>query len=201
MAARADPSRPPRAGARGRAAARCGLALIVVAILSAGALFLSGYTLGTQRSLTPGTPPDQQQLFAPYWEAYDKIAVVLRRRRSAPSRWSKARSRACSRPLDDPFSSYMTSEEYQASLSGISGEFEGIGAEMASVDSGGQAVHAAGTGVPARGRARSSATHRREQAGPAGRRRHQRRRRRRRWPGMSIDDVVDEGPRRRGSAR
>ncbi len=37
--------------------------------------------------------------------------------------------------LGDPFSSYMTSEEYQASLSGISGEFEGIGAEMASVDS------------------------------------------------------------------
>ena len=26
-----------------------------IAILSAGALFLSGYTLGTQRSLTPGT--------------------------------------------------------------------------------------------------------------------------------------------------
>ena len=33
--------------------------------------------------------------------------------------------------LGDPYSSYLTSEEYQQSLQGISGQFEGIGAEMA----------------------------------------------------------------------
>ncbi len=34
--------------------------------------------------------------------------------------------------LDDPFSAYMTSDEYRASLQTISGQFEGIGAELAS---------------------------------------------------------------------
>ncbi len=33
--------------------------------------------------------------------------------------------------LGDPFSAYMTEEEYRASLSGLSGEFEGVGIEMA----------------------------------------------------------------------
>ena len=33
--------------------------------------------------------------------------------------------------LEDPYSSYLTSDEYHASLQGISGEFEGIGAEIA----------------------------------------------------------------------
>ena len=33
--------------------------------------------------------------------------------------------------LGDPYSSYLTSEEYEQSLQGISGQFEGIGAEMA----------------------------------------------------------------------
>ena len=30
--------------------------------------------------------------------------------------------------LEDPYSSYLTSDEYRESLQGISGEFEGIGA-------------------------------------------------------------------------
>ena len=34
--------------------------------------------------------------------------------------------------LGDPFSSYLTSDEYRQSLQGISGQFEGIGAEIAS---------------------------------------------------------------------
>ena len=33
--------------------------------------------------------------------------------------------------LGDPYSSYLTSEEYRDSLQGISGQFEGIGAEIA----------------------------------------------------------------------
>ena len=34
--------------------------------------------------------------------------------------------------LGDPYSSYLTSDEYKASLQGINGQFEGIGAEIAS---------------------------------------------------------------------
>ena len=40
--------------------------------------------------------------------------------------------------LGDPYSSYLTSEEYRDSLQGISGEFEGIGAEIATEDAAGE---------------------------------------------------------------
>ena len=33
--------------------------------------------------------------------------------------------------LEDPYSAYLTSDQYQSSLQGISGEFEGVGAEIA----------------------------------------------------------------------
>ena len=43
---------------------------------------------------------------------------------------SRARSRGWSGALGDPFSSYLTAQEYRASLQGISGQFEGVGAEI-----------------------------------------------------------------------
>ena len=33
--------------------------------------------------------------------------------------------------LEDPYSSYLTSDQYRSNLQGISGQFEGIGAEIA----------------------------------------------------------------------
>ena len=48
--------------------------------------------------------------------------------------------------LDDPYSSYMTSQEYRDSLSGISGEFEGIGATMAALDDRGTQTAPLGAG-------------------------------------------------------
>jgi carboxyl-terminal processing protease len=107
-----------------------------VAVISAGALLLSGYTLGTQRSLTPGTSAENEQLFAPYWEAYNKIAASYVGD-FTPKQLVEGSIKGMFQALDDPFSGYMTSEEYKASISGISGQFEGIGAEMAAVDSSG----------------------------------------------------------------
>jgi len=109
------------------------VALFVVAVISAGALFFSGYTLGTQRSLTPGTPADQETLFAPFWEAYNKITADYVGPFS-PKALVEGSIKGMFAALNDPFSFYMTSEEYTASLSGVSGQFVGIGAEMAAVD-------------------------------------------------------------------
>jgi carboxyl-terminal processing protease len=39
--------------------------------------------------------------------------------------------------LGDPFSGYMTEDEYRGSLSNLSGEFEGIGAELATLEADG----------------------------------------------------------------
>ena len=40
--------------------------------------------------------------------------------------------------LDDPYSQYLTSQEFKDSLRGISGEFEGIGAEIGTRTTGGK---------------------------------------------------------------
>ena len=39
--------------------------------------------------------------------------------------------------LEDPYSTYLTSEEFKRSLEGLSGEFEGIGATIGTVDADG----------------------------------------------------------------
>ena len=58
--------------------------------------------------------------------------------------------------LDDPYSLYMTSDEFKASLQGIAGQFEGIGATIGTVDGAGATVTCAtlGDGLPARDRPR-----------------------------------------------
>jgi carboxyl-terminal processing protease len=101
----------------------------VVAILSGAALFASGFTLGLQQSLSPGTPADEQALFDPFWEAYQAIRAEYVGEYQ-PEELVQGAISGMFRALDDPYSSYMSPEEYRRSLGGISGEFEGIGAQM-----------------------------------------------------------------------
>jgi len=114
------------------------VALFLVAALSGAALFVSGYTLGVQQSFTPGTSAQNQELFEPYWEAWNKVTTqyVGEFDRQALVEGS---IKGMFEALGDPYSAYMTSEEYNASLSNISGEFEGIGAEMNAQDAAGVA--------------------------------------------------------------
>jgi carboxyl-terminal processing protease len=106
------------------------LALFLVAVVGGSALFVSGFALGTQQAVTPGTSAQNQQLFEPFWEAWNKVTsqyVGEYDRKVLVEGAIKGVFEA----LEDPYSGYMTSEEYRASLSGISGEFEGIGAQVA----------------------------------------------------------------------
>jgi carboxyl-terminal processing protease len=105
------------------------VALIVVAILSGSALFASGFTLGLQQALAPGTPVGERNLFDPFWEAYRKITTEYVGQ-VAPKDLVEGAIGGMFDAVHDPYSSYMTSEEYRSSMGGISGEFEGIGAEM-----------------------------------------------------------------------
>jgi carboxyl-terminal processing protease len=41
--------------------------------------------------------------------------------------------------LDDPYSEYLTADQYRQNLQGISGQFEGIGADLATSDTTGSA--------------------------------------------------------------
>jgi carboxyl-terminal processing protease len=102
-----------------------------VAVLAGGALFMSGYTLGRQMALEPGTPPTQADAFDPFWETYDAITKRYAGGEVDRDALIQGAIRGMIEALDDPYSSYLTSQEYRDSLQGISGQFEGIGAEIA----------------------------------------------------------------------
>lgn len=125
------PAVPARSGRRGGVAI---IALSLVAVLAGGTLFLSGWTLGRQTAMTPGTPTDEAQLFQPFWDTYR--AVTDRYAGGAVDRKALVEGalKGMIGALDDPYSMYLTSAEFKQSLQGISGEFEGIGATIGTAD-------------------------------------------------------------------
>jgi carboxyl-terminal processing protease len=112
------------------------LAAALVAIIAGSGLFVSGFALGQLQGSTAGTGESRQELFRPFWDAYNDITqsyvgdiderVLV-----------EGAIKGVFQALGDPFSGYMTSDEYRGSLSNLSGEFEGIGAELATLETDG----------------------------------------------------------------
>ena len=113
------------------------LAIALVAVLAGSALFMSGYTMGRQMALEPGTPPTESDTFEPFWDTYRTITQRYAGGDVDESALVEGAIRGMIEALGDPYSSYLTSQEYRDSLQGISGQFEGIGAEIATEDSDG----------------------------------------------------------------
>ena len=107
------------------------LAVALVAILAGGALFMSGYTMGRQMALEPGTPPTESDTFKPFWDTYRAITQRYAGGDVDEPALIEGAIRGMIDALGDPYSSYLTPEEYRDSLQGIAGQFEGIGAEIA----------------------------------------------------------------------
>jgi carboxyl-terminal processing protease len=106
------------------------LAAALIAVIAGSALFVSGFALGQLQGSTAGTGESRQELFQPFWDAYNDIT------RSYVGELDErvlveGAIKGVFQALGDPFSGYMTSDEYRGSLGHLSGEFEGIGAEMA----------------------------------------------------------------------
>ena len=138
-AASPDPGPPlvpmPTHGRRGSALV---LAVSLIAVMAGAALFLSGWTLGRQTALTPGTPTGEAEAFQPFWDTYraitDRYAGGDVDRRALIEGAIDGMIGA----LDDPYSQYLTSDEFKQTLRDISGEFEGIGATIGTVDAAGK---------------------------------------------------------------
>lgn len=127
------PTPPLRRGRNG--------ALIVagalIAIIAGSALFLSGWTLGRQAASTPGTPVTEAEAWQPFWDTY---AAVTERYAGGPvdrAALVQGAIKGMIAALDDPFSMYLTAEEFKQSLQGISGQFTGIGTTVGTVDANG----------------------------------------------------------------
>ena len=107
------------------------IAVVVVALLAGGALFMSGYSMGRQLAVEPGTPVSEDAAFRPFWDTYHTITERYAGGDVDRDALIQGAIRGMIDSLEDPYSSYLTSDEYRESLQGISGEFEGIGAEIA----------------------------------------------------------------------
>ena len=111
------------------------LALFLVAAIGGAALFISGFMLGRLNGQTPGTSDANQELFRPFWDAYNDVSTRYVGDVD-PHGLVEGAIKGIFEALGDPFSSYLTEEEYRSSLGGLSGEFEGVGIEMTTLENG-----------------------------------------------------------------
>jgi carboxyl-terminal processing protease len=120
-----------------------GLAMALVLFMAGGALFLSGFSLGKREATQPGTPAGDDALFEPFWNTWQ--AIVNRYAGGEVDREALVQGaiRGLFEALDDPYSGYLGPDEFQQTLQGISGEFEGIGAEIGTVDAAGDTADCA----------------------------------------------------------
>jgi carboxyl-terminal processing protease len=113
------------------------IAAALVVVLGGSGLFASGFLLGRESALAPGEADARQALFQPFFDTYNDISTNYVGAQD-PHKLVEGAIKGMFDALGDPFSFYMTQEEYEASLTSISGEFEGIGAQMATQDNAGK---------------------------------------------------------------
>ncbi|MFN8628832.1 MAG: S41 family peptidase [Chloroflexota bacterium] len=130
----AAPSREPSPELSKRRGGTLVVAGAIVAILAGTALFLSGWTLGRQASAQPGTPVSEQEAWQPFWDSYTAITDRYAGGEVDRQKLIQGAIKGMIASLNDPFSLYMTSDEFKASLQGISGQFSGIGTTVGTVD-------------------------------------------------------------------
>jgi carboxyl-terminal processing protease len=106
------------------------IAVALVAVLAGGALFMAGFSLGRRDLSQPGTPASDEKAFEPFWNTYHTIVDRFAGGPVDKTKLIEGAIKGMIAALDDPYSSYLTPEEFQATLQGISGQFEGIGAEI-----------------------------------------------------------------------
>ena len=114
------------------------VAVALVAVLAGSALFMSGYMLGERRATQPGTPASDDAAFQPFWDAYRQIVGRYAGGEVDRGKLIEGAIDGMFDALGDPYSSYLSADDFQATLQGISGEFEGIGAEIGTVDAAGE---------------------------------------------------------------
>jgi carboxyl-terminal processing protease len=115
-----------------------GFALAVVVILAGGTLFMSGYLLGQRTAEQPGTPASRADAFQPFWETYRTIEQRYAGGEIDEQALVRGAIKGMVEGLGDPYSAYLTPEQYQSGLQDLSGQFEGIGAEIGTEDTAGK---------------------------------------------------------------
>jgi len=108
------------------------LALALVAVLAGSALFVSGYSLGHLQAETPGTQAADQAAFQAFWDAYHAITSDFAEGPVDQRTLVEGALDGMFASLKDPYSEYLAPAALTSTLSGLAGQFEGIGAVMTS---------------------------------------------------------------------
>ena len=110
------------------------LAMVVVSVLAGGALFVSGFLVGQRSIAEPGTPVASEQAFQPFWDSYDTILKRFALGGETQQSLVNGAIKGMVDSLGDPYSAYLTPDQYSQGLQDLSGQFEGIGAEIGTHD-------------------------------------------------------------------
>jgi carboxyl-terminal processing protease len=106
------------------------MAMVVVAILAGGALFVSGFLVGQRAAEQPGTPVANADGFQPFWDSYNTILKRYALGGEDQKSLVNGAIKGMVDSLGDPYSAYLTPDQYRQGLQDLSGQFEGIGAEI-----------------------------------------------------------------------
>ena len=110
------------------------VSMVLVAVMAGGALFLSGYQLGRDQSASAGTPASETEAWRPFWDVYQAITERYPLEPVDRTTLIEGAIKGLVESVGDPYSSYLSPVDYTSTLDDISGTFEGIGAEIGSVD-------------------------------------------------------------------
>jgi carboxyl-terminal processing protease len=124
------PTTPPeRPAVRGSSPVTWVVSLVLASLV--GSLLFAGGYLAAGGASRDGTCAAPSEAFAALCEAYDKLKAQFVDKLDDTQLAEGAIQGLFEYGVNDPFSGYMTPDEYQRALGSLSGEFTGIGAEMA----------------------------------------------------------------------
>jgi carboxyl-terminal processing protease len=115
-----------------------GVAIVLVALIGGSGLFMSGYLLGMRQAAQPGTSAADSAAFQPFWDAYHNISAHFALGPVDQKTIVEGAIKGMVDSLGDPYSAYLSPTDFQNTLQDISGTFEGIGAEVGTVDASGK---------------------------------------------------------------
>jgi carboxyl-terminal processing protease len=113
------------------------LALLLVAVGLVAGLYIPDSMISTlnlpglKNTTSPileGKPVTRDQLFAPFWQAWDFVHRDFVKQPVDDKKLMQGAIRGMMESLGDPHTAYMTPDEYQQMADPLQGEYEGIGA-------------------------------------------------------------------------
>jgi carboxyl-terminal processing protease len=115
------------------------VAIVLVAVLGGSALFMSGFAVGRDVGRSPGSSISDAQAWQPLWDVYTAVTTRYPLAKLDRTTLIEGAIRGMVEAVGDPYSTYLTPDDYVGTLNDISGQFEGIGAEIGAVDDAGDA--------------------------------------------------------------